>query len=127
MPLKTVALVDDDPIYTNAFKSILTTWRIFNPFLFFANGKEALDFIRIKEASALPDILLLDLNMPVMNGWVFLENFAGIAPKIGKNISIYLVSSSIWEKDLSRSQKNPLVTAFITKPVFKEKLQEILS
>lgn len=125
--LKTVAVADDDPIYKNAFKNLLDSWQIKNPFLFFANGKEALDFISIKEASELPDILLLDLNMPVMNGWQFLENFADVRPKISKNISIYLVSSSIWEEDLKRAQKNQIVKELITKPLSKEKLFKILS
>lgn len=126
-PLKTVALVDDDPIYNQAFKNLLIAWRIENPFLFFINGKEALDFIRVKEASALPDILLLDLNMPIMNGWGFMENFTGLAPELQKNISIYLVSSSIWEEDLKRAQKNKLIREFITKPILRKKLHEILS
>lgn len=124
--LKTIAVVDDDPIYTKALKNLITSWKIKNPFLFFVNGKEALDFISVKEASALPDILLLDLNMPVMNGWGFLENFASVAPQTQKNISIYLVSSSIWEEDQKRAEKNVLVKGFITKPILQHKFLEIL-
>lgn len=125
--LKTVALVDDDPIYTNAFKNLLVSWQIANPFLFFTNGKDALDFMLIKEASGLPDILLLDLNMPKMNGWQFLESYLKIERQIEKKISIYLVSSSIWEDDLLRAKRNLLVTDFISKPIFKDKLLQILS
>jgi len=124
--LKNIAVADDDPIYTTALKSLLTSWEIKNPFLFFTNGKEALDFIRVKEASELPDVLLLDLNMPVMNGWAFIENFKLIAPQLEKNISIYLVTSSIWEEDLKRAEKNKLVKEFITKPITREKFLEIL-
>jgi CheY-like chemotaxis protein len=128
MPLlKTIAVVDDDPIYTNALKNLLKSWKINNPFLFFANGKEALDFIQVKEASALPDILLLDLNMPVMNGWSFLENFGPIATQLEKDISIYLVSSSIWEEDFKRAEKTGLVQEFITKPIPQHKFRQILS
>lgn len=125
--LKTVALVDDDPIYTNAFKNLLVPWQIANPFLFFTNGKDALDFMQVKEVSALPDILLLDLNMPMMNGWQFLENYLKLESKIEKKISIYLVSSSIWEDDLLRARKNLLVKEFISKPIFKDKLLQILA
>lgn len=125
--LKTIAVADDDPIYTQALQNLLLSWKITNPFIFFSNGKEALDFMVLKEASELPDILLLDLNMPVMNGWGFLENFAAISLQHKKNISIYLVSSSIWEEDLNRAQKISLVKEFITKPITKEKLFEILS
>lgn len=124
--LKTVALVDDDPIYTNAFKNLLVSWQIANPFLYFTNGKNALDFMLIKEASELPDILLLDLNMPGMNGWQFLESYLKIELQIEKKISIYLVSSSIWEDDLRRAKQNLLVTDFISKPIFKDKLLQIL-
>lgn len=125
--LKTVALVDDDPIYIQAFKNLLTSWKIANPFLFFANGKEAIDFIQVKEASNLPDVLLLDLNMPIMNGWKFLESFTNVEPQLSKNINIYLVSSSIWEEDLKRAKKNALIKEFISKPILREKLEEILS
>ncbi|MGI4752069.1 MAG: response regulator [Janthinobacterium lividum] len=128
MPLlKTVALIDDDPIYTNAFKNLLVSWQIPNPFVFFTNGKDALDFMLIKEASVWPDILLLDLNMPKMNGWQFLENLLKIEPEPEKNCSIYLVSSSIWEEDLLRAKQNVLVKEFISKPIFKNKLLEILA
>lgn len=125
--LKTVVVVDDDPIYIQAFKNLLSTWEIPNPFLFFEDAKEALHFFRLKEASVLPEILLLDLNMPEINGWKFLERFAEIRPQPQKNILIYLVSSSIWEEDLKRANKNKLVTEFISKPILKQKLQEILS
>lgn len=124
--LKTIAVADDDPIYLTAFKNLLNSWKIKNPFMFFGNGKEALDFISIKEASALPDVLLLDLNMPVMNGWKFLENFDVLAPRLGKKISVYLVSSSIWEEDLEQVKKHPLVKGLIVKPVRQEKLLEML-
>ncbi|MVN21515.1 response regulator [Mucilaginibacter arboris] len=127
MPLlKTIAVVDDDPIYINALKNLLSSWQVANPFLFFTSGKEALDFLLVKEALALPDVLLLDLNMPLMNGWKFLENLEPVLPQLQKKINIYLVSSSIWEEDLKRAKKNKLIKEFITKPVFKEKLLEIL-
>ena len=125
--LKTVALIDDDPVYTQTFKNLLGSWQIPNSFRFFNSSQEALKFIQLKEASHLPDILLLDLNMPVMDGWRFIENFIHIAPDLPKKISIYLVSSSIWEEDIKRAQKNKLIKEFIIKPISKEKLQEILS
>ncbi|MGI4022244.1 MAG: response regulator [Janthinobacterium lividum] len=124
--LKTIAVVDDDPIYTKALKNLLVSWKINNPFIFFSNGKEALDFILLKEVSELPDILLLDLNMPVINGWGFLENFTTATPQHKKDISIYLVSSSIWDEDLKRAQKVSLIKEFIIKPISKKKLFEIL-
>lgn len=125
--LKTIAVVDDDPIYIQALKNLFTSWKISNPILFFENGKEAIDFIRVKEASALPDILLLDLNMPVMNGWAFMEKFAAMAPQLGKNISIYLVTSSIWEEDSKRAEKNPYLKELIVKPILQKKFREILA
>lgn len=125
--LKTIAVIDDDPIYIQALKNLLSSWKIANPFLFFTSGKEALDFLQVKEASALPDVLLLDLNMPLMNGWQVLESLDVILPQLQKTISIYLVTSSIWEEDMKRAQKNMLIKEFITKPVFKNKLLEITS
>ena len=123
---KLIAVADDDTIYVSAFKSLLKTWKITASFIFFKNGKELLDFMLIKEAAELPDILLLDLNMPVMNGWKFLDCFETSAKKLTKPMEIYLVSSSILEEDKLFAATHPLVKDLITKPMSKNKLKNLL-
>lgn len=73
----------------------------------------------------LPDVIFLDLNMPVLDGWGFLEEYLLLEPKMSKKIEIYIVSSSISPSELERSQRIPVVTDFLTKPLSRSKFVEI--
>jgi CheY-like chemotaxis protein len=76
---------------------------------------------------ALPEIILLDLSMPVMDGWQFLDAFTKLNPKIGKKITIYICSSSISPDDVTRSKTISAVTDYIIKPITKDKLIEMIA
>ena len=85
-------------------------------------GQVALDYFAAldKEAdslSKLPDLILLDLNMPVMGGWEFLELFSTNYPHFVERIKIFVLSSSINPEDRIRASKEPLVEAFLYKPL----------
>ncbi|MCI0751983.1 MAG: response regulator [Flammeovirgaceae bacterium] len=117
-----IALVDDDSIFqliaTRTIKGANLTERI----LQFPNGADALKYLEINfdQPDRLPDILLLDINMPYVDGWMFLEDFEKIKSKLGKEIAIYMVSSSIDPEDINRAKRNKLVSDYIVKPVSKE-------
>lgn len=64
-----------------------------------------------------PDIILLDLNMPVMDGWDFWNEYAAIKQELPRTASIYIVTSSIRKQDLQAAAKNPDVTGYKTKPL----------
>ncbi|MEQ8534886.1 MAG: response regulator, partial [Imperialibacter sp.] len=81
----------------------------------------------ITSSDELPDVILLDINMPVMDGWQFLDEFVKIKPLIKKKITIYMVSSSIDEADLERAKTYEEVSDFIVKPVKAEDLEKMLS
>lgn len=83
------------------------------------NGEEALH----KLTSLNPDILLLDINMPVMNGWSLLDNLLNKVKKL--DFPIYMVSSSLDEKDKEKSQSYDFVKGFINKPINKEKIKSL--
>lgn len=74
----------------------------------------------------MPDVIFLDINMPIMNGWQFLEQFKQIQPKIDKEITIYLVSSSFDDRDINRSKEYTEVTDYIIKPVKRSNLLSVL-
>lgn len=123
----TVCLIDDDRIYQFTAQRILQLVNPFQKVLVFSNGKEAIDFFTQQpiRSEQLPDIIFLDINMPVMNGWEFLEAYNRVKTEFDKNISIYMVSSSVDEKDKIKS-KNFDVRDFIEKPLDKETMIEIL-
>ena len=124
----TVCLIDDDRIYQFTAKRII---QLINPqqkILTFFNGKEALDFFSQNPLSVdqLPDLIFLDINMPVMNGWEFLEAYTLVKENLMKKINIYMVSSSVDENDKLRSKDFDEVKDFIVKPIDKERITAIL-
>ncbi len=70
-------------------------------------------------------VLLLDINMPTMTGWEFLEEFEKFSENIKQQFQIYMLSSSVDPSDIERATSNPLVTDFIEKPLNKEALERM--
>jgi CheY-like chemotaxis protein len=76
----------------------------------------------------LPEVIFLDLSMPIMDGWQFLDEFTSLSLKTDKTekILIYICSSSISPHDITKAKEISSVTDFIIKPVTKDKLAEIV-
>lgn len=91
------------------------------------NGQEGIDFIkaRIGNEEEMPDIIFLDINMPVMNGWEFLEEYDSVKSQITKNVSINMLSSSVYNDDISKSKTFLTVNKFISKPLTIEKIKDL--
>jgi len=94
------------------------------------SGQIALDYFENlnKESDALkklPCLILLDLNMPVMGGWEFLELFSNRFPHFVKKIKIYVLSSSINPEDKMRASNEPLVEKFLYKPLNESDIEII--
>lgn len=127
MKINTVCIIDDDPIFVYGTKVLLNYNSSFcSNIIVFENGKEALDDIRfmLKTNEELPEVIFLDLNMPIMNGWEFLDELKKMDLK--KKIGVYVVSTSIDKKDEEKSRKYDMVIDFISKPLTTSKLQQLL-
>ncbi|WP_378185543.1 response regulator [Aquimarina sp. W85] len=120
-------IVDDDPIFVFGVKKVMELANFCNGFLVFKNGREALDKLKaiISSGSKLPEILLLDLNMPILDGWQFLEEFTKIPSS--KKITIYIVTSSVDPQDIAKAKRYELVSDYIVKPISVKRLKEILN
>jgi len=89
------------------------------------NGQEAVNYLQqiISSGDELPDLILLDLNMPVLDGWGFLSIYESM--RIEKEIDIFLLSASVFESDIKRSSSFPCVKKFLIKPLSKLDLIDI--
>lgn len=119
MSKKIIWVVDDDAIYQVIINKIIQRSEMFSASSSFKNGKEAVSALHkiIEKTELIPDIILLDINMPVMDGWEFMEEIKTIKSQINKKVIIYIVSSSIAIEDKNKSKEFNDVFAFISKPV----------
>ncbi|MEJ2883453.1 response regulator [Pedobacter sp. GR22-6] len=120
----TVYVIDDDKIYTYLLSRQIKSVDFCDNTLIFNNGQEAINHLSPLQDShdELPDVILLDLNMPVMDGWQFLDVFDTF--KLAKKIKVYIVSSSIDEADHQKAAGYDICN-FYVKPISKENLAEI--
>lgn len=124
-----IALIDDDEIFQFITSRLIERANLAQDLQQFHNGNAALHYLNSHAhlADELPDIILLDINMPVIDGWMFLDEYETLATKLQKNITIFMVSSSIAMEDMNRAKANPLVKDYLIKPVSLETLIEVLT
>ena len=122
-------LAEDDAIFSMLMKRSLKKLGYDEQLVVFKNGQELLTEIKANTTSeeGLPDIILLDLNMPVMDGWQFLDAIITFYDTLPKSIDIYVLSSSIFTADIEKAKKYKIVNDYLVKPVSREKLNEILA
>ncbi|MGB5554415.1 MAG: response regulator [Flavobacteriaceae bacterium] len=127
--INTIYIIDDDPILIFGIKKMLSLIVACDSITHFANGKLALDFIlqEYKENSCVPEVIFLDINMPVMDGWQFLEEFLQLP--IDKKVRINILTSSIDATDRDNWEKYKAKThhtiTYNSKPIQKTDLAEI--
>lgn len=121
--MKNVLLVDDDFVFTFLNKKIISSLKFVNDIGTAQNGLQALEYLSalVAKGKPLPDIILLDLNMPIMDGFAFLEAFANMRLPHKERIKIIIVTSSMHPQDLLRARSYG-VTSYLSKPLREEGL-----
>ncbi|MDF4220470.1 response regulator [Maribacter sp. M208] len=121
-------IIDDDPIFVYGTKRIIKEVNFANSIIVYNNGKDALDgLMKLCIANEpLPDVIFLDLNMPILNGWEFLDEFKNCKSPLSKKIVIYIISSSVDPRDLERVKNYEQVDTYILKPITPDDLGKIL-
>lgn len=94
----------------------------------FENGEKALQYLKpiMTNEEALPNIILLDINMPVVDGWTFLDEFTKIRTNESQKVTILMMSSSVNPVDLEKAKTYEAISDYIVKPVDKNKLASIM-
>lgn len=124
--LECILLVDDDHDDNFFHKIVIERMDITNKIEVAQNGIEALEYLQ-KENQVIPELIFLDINMPKMNGWEFLEQYKNLSPRQKSRITIMMLSTSSNPDDLKRAREIEDVTGYQTKPLSKEMLEDILN
>lgn len=124
MKNKTTYIIDDDKLSIKLMSMLISKNKFCEEIISFNNSQAALNELtkNCNDSASLPDVILLDLNMPLLDGWQFLDEFVQLPIK--KEISIFIVTSSIDPSDIDMVKKYAIVKNYIMKPITAQKLEE---
>lgn len=127
--MRKLVFIDDDPIDHFLMKHILRGKNYFDTTTYTIYGSLVLDYIEEhkSEPEKLPDMIFVDLNMPLFSGWDFLKRMEQMQHEISKDIPVFVISSSLRPDDKATSSKYSFVQDFISKPVDSREIERILS
>ena len=122
-----IMLIDDDIATTVYNEIIIEDVECVKKVISMNSAEEALTYLNStgNEESIQPNLILLDINMPTMDGWEFLNEFLKIKNNLNKKITLYVVSSSIDPRDLERVKSFNMVTDYLIKPIELKKFEKI--
>jgi len=123
-----VLLVDDDEINNFISIKLIKKALVSTEIMACLNGKFAIDQlleIQKSDPKKMPNYILLDINMPIMNGWEFLDEYKRLNIDPLGRCKIFIISSSVFSNDINKARSYPLVKDFISKPLNVEKIVEL--
>ncbi|MEM0541907.1 response regulator [Flavobacterium sp. j3] len=131
--LEKILCVDDDPITLMLCRKVIERASLAKEILVSNNGEEAFQYFKelaekhkTNTSFTYPRLVFLDLNMPIMNGWEFLEIYTNNGyPNIFKEAKIIVLSSTIDPKDVEQTKSYSVVIDFLSKPITKDMLEKL--
>lgn len=121
--LEQILCIDDDPITLMLCKKVISKSQICHEIITAQNGEEALHhfntlkYTNKNKDSKKPELIFLDLNMPVMGGWEFLDHFTSSDYIEFNTANVIVLSSTIDPEDLAKAKKYPIIIDFLSKPI----------
>ena len=126
--LPVIGIVDDDLIYQFMLTRIIDRNNLAEKVIPFSDGEKAIQYLTDNKASPenIPDVILLDTNMPIMDGWQFIEEYAIMKTDIKKKVVIFMLSSSIDPRDIESASEISEISNYLVKPITLEEVKTIL-
>jgi CheY-like chemotaxis protein len=123
-----ILFIDDDKFNNILNKKLADKHKKFNKIISLTSGKDALSYLfkASQDSEVKPDLIFLDINMPAMNGWEFIEEFEKFDTAFTKDIKMFLLTTSSNPDDLRRSKTIATVNDYFNKPLTLDKLDEII-
>ena len=120
-------IVDDDKLYQFTMQRTVDKTNLIGNTVSFFDGKAALDSLvhARHDITQIPDIIFLDINMPIMDGWEFLDHYLKMKPTLAKESLIFIVSSSIDTADKAKAHNIEGISDILVKPIGREYFIEI--
>jgi CheY-like chemotaxis protein len=127
--VKHVCIVDDDELFQFVMRQHFERLELVERVHKFTDGEQALNYIKsqLDNPEELPDLILLDVNMPYMDGWQFMREFVQLPLPDDKQIRVYILTSSTHESDLQRAKEFPSLAGYLVKPIGKNIIRELLT
>lgn len=123
--LKSILLIDDDEATNNLNKYLFSSMNLSVKFDICVNGQEGLDYLEKCELEELPELILLDINMPLMNGFEFLQVYSNFTHERKNRITLLMLTTSQNPRDLDNSKEYKTLSGYVGKPLLKSKIAEI--
>jgi CheY-like chemotaxis protein len=126
--IKNIWIIDDDDIFQFTAQKYIELKKAAEKTTSFTNGSEAMNHLQqiVHEPDDLPDVILLDINMPILDGWQFIKEFARFEVALKKKVLVYLTTSSIDQADFEKAKGIKNIAGYIVKPLNEEKIINIL-
>lgn len=127
--LQSILLVDDDDTVNFFNEFLLKELQVSEDIVIRENGQEAIGYLTdIKDQpSEFPELIFLDINMPVMDGFEFLEAYREAHMQDKTNALIVMLTTSLHPKDVERANTYPFISEYVYKPLTKDKIQSIVT
>lgn len=121
-------IIDDDPMSSFMLKRLAELGELADIITIFNHARGALEYLKDHPTSKnqLPDVILLDIYMPLINGWDFLTEYRELKSTLNKPIDIIIVTSSDHPRDVNQAKNFAEVKAYVTKPVSMDRLKELI-
>lgn len=121
-----IMLIDDNKIDNFFHERVIKKNNAANTIIVKESGQEALEYITQGSSCTQPDVIFLDINMPGMNGWEFLEHYKELDRNLQSAMVVIMLSTSENPDDKARAKTHGILSDYKTKPLTKEILEDVL-